>query len=78
MGAIAAIIVLIWVVLVGTAVCGRKSVFPLRALGLVVTLIYAALAIACVFVLGSGWMGWVGAAGMLFPYAVAMACIFIF
>ena len=76
MGLIAAVIVSVWSLLVGTAFCCRKAGLTRSTLIIVVTSLYAALASGSLLVLGSTWQGWFGAAGMLFPYAVALILVF--
>ncbi len=63
--------------LVGTAYCCRKAGLTRPTLIIVVTSIYAALAAGSIVVLGPTGQGWFGAAGMLFPYAVALILVFI-
>ena len=77
MGFVAAVIVSVWVLLVGTAYCCRKAGLTRPTLIIVVTSIYAALAAGSIVVLGATGQGWFGAAGMLFPYAVALILVFI-
>ena len=71
---VAAIIVAVWALLLGTAYVARVTAG--RGVGTslaAVTICYFALAMLALLWLGTGSRGWLSAAGMLAPYATALA-----
>ena len=62
-----------WTVLLGAAYLARTTLgMTGRSSAAIVLVCYVCLALAAVIVLGPGWQGCAGAAGMLLPCAVAL------
>ncbi len=69
-------IVAAWAILPGGAYFGRCLLGAKRGpLIVAVTSAYVVLCGLAIWWLGEGWQGWAGAAGMLVPYALAVALI---
>ncbi len=70
---VAAIVAGVWAILLGTAYAVHVAKLGRAASLVAVTACYLALAVCALLWLGPGTRGWLGAAGMLAPFATAVA-----
>ena len=70
---VAAIVAGVWAILLGTAYAVHVAKLGRKASLVTVTACYLALAAGALLWLGPGARGWLGAAGMLAPFATAVA-----
>lgn len=70
---VAAIVAGVWAILLGTAYAVHVAKLGRAASLVAVTTCYLALAVCALLWLGPGTRGWLGAAGMLAPFATAVA-----